>query len=116
MRKKKVLHCVCGMPTQTYKKGKGHRIILCPSCGVIATNPIPLALAAASLAAPVAKKLAVAGLKRLGRTAVEKVVSSSESGIPQEGAPSSSKVFHVTDSRDRPNMRERIINRELYGA
>ncbi len=28
------------MECTIYKKGKGHRVLVCPSCGVLATNPI----------------------------------------------------------------------------
>jgi ribosomal protein S27E len=38
--KAKSFHCQkCGAPCTIYKKGKAHRVLVCPSCGVIATNP-----------------------------------------------------------------------------
>lgn len=51
MKKKHVFHCAkCNSPTQIYKKGKGHRVLICPKCGILASNPLPLlAMAASSL-------------------------------------------------------------------
>jgi hypothetical protein len=52
MAKKKHFHCQkCNSPCEIYKKGKKHRVLVCPQCGVLATNPISfkgLASAAAS--------------------------------------------------------------------
>lgn len=51
-RKKHQFHCQkCNEECTIYKKGKGHRVLVCPRCGVLATNPISfrgLASAAAS--------------------------------------------------------------------
>lgn len=39
-KKKPSFHCqACGNPCTIYKKGKGHRVLVCPKCGVLATNP-----------------------------------------------------------------------------
>lgn len=39
-RKKHSFHCQkCGSECTIYKKGKAHRVLVCPECGVIATNP-----------------------------------------------------------------------------
>jgi len=39
-KKKHQWHCAhCGNPCEIYKKGKGHRILDCPQCGIIAKNP-----------------------------------------------------------------------------
>lgn len=39
-KKKHQFHCNhCGSPCEIYKKGKGHRVLVCPYCGVLATNP-----------------------------------------------------------------------------
>ncbi len=47
MKRKHQFHCeTCGSPCEIYKKGKKHRVLVCPKCGVIATNPLPLAAAA----------------------------------------------------------------------
>lgn len=46
--KKKLFHCEkCGNACEIYKKGKKHRVLVCPQCGVLATNPLPLMAAAA---------------------------------------------------------------------
>ena len=38
--KRKNFHCQnCGNECTIYKKGKAHRVLVCPECGVIATNP-----------------------------------------------------------------------------
>lgn len=41
MRKKKhQFHCQkCNNPLEIYKKGKGHRLLVCPHCGILANNP-----------------------------------------------------------------------------
>lgn len=40
MRKKRQFHCQkCGSGCTTYRKGRAHRVLVCPNCGVIATNP-----------------------------------------------------------------------------
>lgn len=37
---KHTFHCErCGSPCMIYKKGKAHRVLVCPHCGVLATNP-----------------------------------------------------------------------------
>ena len=28
------------MPCEIYRKGKKHRVLVCPTCGVLATNPL----------------------------------------------------------------------------
>jgi len=46
-RKKRQFHCErCGNPCMIYKKGKAHRVLVCPVHGVIATNPFSLGGAA----------------------------------------------------------------------
>ena len=38
--RKHQFHCEkCGMPCEIYRKGKLHRVLVCPACGVLATNP-----------------------------------------------------------------------------
>jgi len=40
MKAKHQFHCqICASPCDIYKKGKAHRVLVCPSCGVLATNP-----------------------------------------------------------------------------
>jgi hypothetical protein len=38
-KKKHPFHCEkCNSECMIYKKGKGHRVFVCPECGVLATN------------------------------------------------------------------------------
>jgi len=42
-KQKRQFHCqTCGFPCEIYKKGKKHRVMVCPQCGVLATNPVAL--------------------------------------------------------------------------
>lgn len=62
---KRTFHCErCGNPCTIYKKGKNHRVLVCPQHGVIATNPLPLL----AMAAPAAIS-AVSGLLSKRETA-----------------------------------------------
>jgi len=39
-QRKHQFHCqFCGLPCDIYKRGKSHRVLVCPKCGVLATNP-----------------------------------------------------------------------------
>ena len=94
MRKKKQIHCRCGSPAEWYKKGKNHRVLICARCGMIANNPAPLIAAGLSMAAPyVIEK----GAQLLG-------------GKKKDAG--DSQVI-VTDSKDRPNYGERVINQVM---
>lgn len=101
-KRKHQFHCEkCGSPCEIYKKGKNHRVLVCPKCGVLATNPIPL-IAGAALS------LARSGAVKKGVKAVSGLVT---------GKKDKEKDYEriVFDSKDKPNMGERIINKELYG-
>lgn len=40
--KKRHFHCEkCGSEIAIYRKGKKHRVMVCPGCGILASNPIP---------------------------------------------------------------------------
>ena len=40
MKKKHNFHCQhCSAECSIYKKSKNHRVLVCPNCGVLATNP-----------------------------------------------------------------------------
>jgi hypothetical protein len=53
MAKKRHFCCSkCGNKCEIYKKGKGHRVLVCQNCGIIATNPIPLLAPLLAAAAP----------------------------------------------------------------
>jgi len=58
---KHTFHCEkCGSACTIYKKGKNHRVLVCPECGVLATNPIRLPKILRK-AANVAQTIPVAG-------------------------------------------------------
>lgn len=66
-KRKRIFHCErCGNPCTIYKKGKAHRVLVCPQHGVIATNPLPLAVAAVAgkAALKVGKKVLGHGEKK----------------------------------------------------
>ncbi len=43
-KSKKHIYCQkCGNICNWYKKGKNHRVLVCPKCGILAHNPIPWA-------------------------------------------------------------------------
>jgi len=89
-RKKHQIHCVCGLPVEVYKKGKGHRVFICPNCGIIATNPLPLLAGLASAALPSILE------------GVSKVTSPKEK--------KSGGNHQTFDSLDKPNKGERYVN------
>ncbi len=92
--KKRQFHCErCGNPCEIYKKGKKHRVLVCPECGVIATNPLPLL----ATAIPTALKLGKKAGKLIG---IGKGKESKEESRTQ-------KI--VTDSLDKPNKGERYV-------
>lgn len=70
-KRKHQFHCEkCGSPCEIYSKGKKHRVLVCPQCGVIATNPLPLV--AGLVARGVAKKAIGAVAPLLGGKKEEK--------------------------------------------
>lgn len=98
MKKKRVFHCSrCGSPCEIYRKGKAHRVLVCPRCGILASNPLPLALLAA--AAP-------AVIEGIGG------VIGGDKKKDQE-IPTRQKI--VTDSLDKPNKGERYVKMALGG-
>lgn len=69
MKKKHQFHCQhCNSPCEIYKKGKGHKVLVCPHCGVIATNPISFkgALGAAASSIPLVGGLVSYGIENVG--------------------------------------------------
>jgi hypothetical protein len=94
MKKKRQLHCgICGSPSEFYKKGRKHRVLICPKHGVIASNPLPL-LALASAALPT---ILEKGSELLGKKTTSPITSQ--------------KV--ITDSLDKPNKGERYVRMVL---
>jgi len=50
-RAKHNFHCEkCASECTIYKKGKNHRVLVCPKCGVLATNPFSLGKAIGGIA------------------------------------------------------------------
>lgn len=42
-KRKHQFHCnTCNSPCDIFKKGKAHRVFVCPQCGILATNPFSL--------------------------------------------------------------------------
>lgn len=88
-RRKHQFHCTrCGSGCEIYKKGKGHRVLICPKCGILATNPAPMLAAIGAALAP---------------TAID-YVSKKFSGKKKEDAPGSQKIEYV----DRYTAEERV--------
>lgn len=74
--KKKVWHCThCHCPCEIFKKGKGHRVLVCPHCGIIATNPLPLLAGAVGIAKGAAK-FVKSGIKGLTSSPVQQELQS----------------------------------------
>lgn len=62
-KRKRQFHCErCHSPCEIYKKGKNHRVLVCPMHGVIATNPGPLIAAAARIIGPMIAEKAISKL------------------------------------------------------
>jgi len=61
-KKKHNFHCEkCKAECHIYKKGKGHRVLVCPNCGVLATNPFSLGKALMGVAKTVPVVSTIAG-------------------------------------------------------
>ena len=69
MATKKQFHCQkCNSACTIYKKGKKHRVLVCPQCGVLATNPLSFkgALSAAASSIPIVGGLASYAVDNIG--------------------------------------------------
>lgn len=98
-KKKHVFHCSeCGSACEIYKKGKNHRVLICPKCGILATNPLPLLAMAAPYALSAAKKL---------------LSKKSEQSEISQSPRTTQKV--ISDSLDLPNKNERYVKMALGG-
>lgn len=103
--KKRVFHCSkCDSPCEIYKKGKGHRVLVCPQCGIIASNPLPLIVGAGMA-------LAKSGLAKKAIGAVSGLVGGKNESSPQ----SPSRQVIISDSLDKPNKGERYVKMALGG-
>lgn len=91
-KRKHQFHCnSCNSPCEIYKKGKGHRVLVCPNCGILATNPLPLIPLAISAGASLLSK------------------KSSNKQSADTAPPAKQKI--VTDSLDKINATDQIIER-----
>lgn len=79
MAKKRPIHCAkCNNEITIAKKGK-HRYFICPECGIIATNPVPLIpIATRLIGSAVVSKI---GKKVFSRGETEHVSSASSSPV-----------------------------------
>ena len=94
-KKRRVFHCEnCKSPCEIYKKGKTHRVLVCPRCGILASNPLPLAALAASALPSLIEKGGelLGGGKKKEKGDIQKI---------------------VTDSLDKPNKGERYVKMAL---
>jgi len=102
--RKHQFHCQkCGLGCEIYKKGKGHRVLVCPNCGILATNPFSIG-----------KALLGAGKTIPGAGAI---LGALEGGFSGSSTPTTSreKPSHIiTDSKDKPNYSERVINKVMH--
>lgn len=103
--KKHAFHCQhCNNELEIFKKGKKHRVLVCPQCGIIATNPT------------VVGKV----LKRVGRSVLGEVPGASlvMEGIGLAGDLKKTSTKSTPTRKTEtgfPTRSERIINKELYG-
>jgi len=100
MRKRRQFHCQeCGSACEIYKKGKKHRVLVCPQCGILATNPLPLLAAAA----PSLLKGAVGlGKKALGAIGLGKKETAAATTTP------STTIINKYDNLDKYNQKDKI--------
>jgi len=109
VKKKHIWHCgECHGDLFVTKKGKNTKYLYCPNCAkqVAYFNFVGMALTAGTLAVK-----GVKALKKLkGAGDVLGAVSGNSNKQPME------KQYIISDSKDKANMGERIINKELYGV
>ena len=109
MKRKRQFHCEkCGSPCEIYRKGKKHRVLICPECGVLATNPLPLLGLAASLI-PKAVKGAVGFVKKM-LSGGNSALSPSSSFTPTKAEPPASRqvITRRYDNLDKYNSKDKI--------
>lgn len=96
-RSKKGVYCnLCHQKLTIAKKGK-HKYYICPIHGVIAYNPLPLLGLVASAVAP---------------TLIEKTKEKIFKTPPTKDK---QPIEHIiTDSKDKPNYSERVINKVMH--
>lgn len=118
MAKKHPFHCQkCNNVIEIFKKGKKHRIMVCPLCGVIATNPFSLAGAGSGALLGAELGSIVPGIGNVAGAVIGGGIGAFSSGGSKKKAKSEDDGIKkvIIDSKDKPNRNERIINRVLYG-
>lgn len=109
MAQKRIFHCnTCAKPCTVYKKGKKHRVLVCPSCGVLATNPFSFGRAAGGASAGAAVGSVIPGAGTAVGAALGGIIGgfggSSESKESQGGAtrpPNSRSRLNALDWANR---------------
>ena len=121
VRKKHPFHCEkCNAECMIYKKGRAHRVFVCPNCGVLATNGklnLGRAGSGATLGATIGS--VVPGLGTAVGGAVGGVAGA-VSGLFDKGdkanvGGASPKQKIITDSLDKANKGERYVKLALGG-
>lgn len=109
-KKKRHLNCaLCGAEANFYKKGKGHRVLVCNNGHLLATNPIPLLAALA----PAIKTAVVSGGAALVGSKIGQAFSKA---TDKEEEPKSVDI--TIDNKDIPNRLKAdqwYINQALRG-
>ncbi len=95
------------MPCEIYKKGKGHRVLVCPECGIIARNPGFLGKVLKRTGKAVLGEIPGASAVMEGIGLVKDLKGSQKSSSESR----SQKI--VTDSLDKPNKGERYVKLAL---
>ena len=103
----------CDSACLIYKKGKSHRVLVCPKCGVLATNGKGVLKSVAKRATRgVIGEIPGASLVMEGLGLAGDI----KKGMKTSKTAQKAEVQRiVTDSKDKPNQGERIINKVLYG-
>jgi len=106
-KNKHQFHCEkCASPCDIYRRGKNHRVLVCPNCGVIATNP--------KAGKKISKRVGKAILGEIpGASAIMEGVGLVTDLTKKEKKEKPEKITY--DSKDKPNYGERVINQVLYG-
>ena len=102
MKKRRQFHCnECGAACEIYRKGKRHRVLICPNCGILATNPLPLLAAAA----PSLIKGAVGiGKKALGAVGLMK----KSTPTTTTDTPARQVITNRYDNLDKYNSKDKV--------
>jgi len=118
VKRKRQFHCErCGAACEIYKKGKKHRVLVCPTCGVLATNPISGrargALSGAATGATIGS--VVPGLGTGAGAAIGGAIGAFTGG-GEEAATATTSPLCGTARTTRRNLTPFYINKALGGA